>query len=192
MANKVYTISRQYGGGGHSVAEALSEKLGIPYYDQDIIAQIAVESGYSEDIIKKEGENMESGNAILNALRSSRFETNKQDVIWDFTKKVIRELAEKESCIIIGRCSNYILRKNPDLVSVFLYADDETRAERVKARTGNSELPTKEELVKMDKRRAAYYTKYTDYKWSDAQNYTISLNTGKISIDKCVDIIAGL
>ena len=192
MANRIYTISRQYGGGGHSVAEALSKKLGIPYYDQDIIEQIAVESGYSKELIKKEGEDMESDNFFLNALKSSRFETNKQDVIWDFTKKVVRDLAAKESCIIIGRCSNYILRKNPNVVSVFLHADDETRAERVKARTGNSELPTAAELRKIDKRRAAYYTNYTDYKWNDAQNYTITLDTGKLSIEQCVDIIAGL
>lgn len=192
MSNRIITISRQYGGGGHSVAEALSDRLGIPFYDQELINKLAVETGYSRALIKKEGEYMESGNFFMNALRTNRFETNKQDQIWDATKMIVRDLAKKEPCIIVGRCANYLLRKNEDVISVFLHADYVTCAERVKERKGSSELPSPGELRKVDRRRAAFYSYYTDYVWDDAKNYTITLDTGKVSIEKCAEIIADL
>ncbi|MCQ2510938.1 MAG: cytidylate kinase-like family protein [Lachnospiraceae bacterium] len=190
MAKRIIVISRQYGAGGHSLAAALSEKLGIPYYDQDLINEIAVKSGYSKEMVEEQGEQMKSGSMFLNAFHSSRFETNKQDLIWDATKQVIRDLAEKEPCIILGRCSNYVLRKRKDVVSVYLHADPATCAGRIQKKTGT--LPTAEEMNKIDKRRAAFYQYYTDWQWDDAKRYTLTLDSGKISIDKCADIIMEL
>lgn len=190
MANRVIVISRKYGAGGHSVAEALSEKLGIPYYDQDLIAEIAFRTGFSKETVEAQGEQMENTNFLLNTLRGSRFETNKQERIWEATKKVIRDLAAKESCIILGRCSNYVLRNVPGVVSVYLHADDVRCAERIREITG--ELPMPEVMARVDKRRAAFYQYYTDWTWNDANRYTISLDTGKLGIDRCVDIIAEL
>lgn len=192
MANRVIAISRQYGAGGHFLAEALSNKLGIPYYDQDLINEIAVKTGLSKHVIRSQGEAMESGNFILNALRTSRFEADKQEQIWDTTRKIIRDLAEKEPCIILGRCANYILRNRDDVVSVYLHADYKCCAENVKQVNGYEKLPTEEELGRVDKRRAAFYRYYTDWEWDDAKRYTITLDFGKVGLDKCVEIVESL
>lgn len=190
MAKRVIAISRQFGAGGHSLAEVLSEKLGVPYYDQDLISEIAEKTGYSREMVENQGEQMESGNFLMNALRSSRFETNKQEQIWDATREVVRELAEKEPCIILGRCANYLLRNRKDVISVYLHADQGTCAGRIRKKTGV--IPTVEEMNMVDKRRAAFYQYYTDWKWDDVSRYTIAFDTGQISIDQCADIIAEL
>ncbi|MCQ2500991.1 MAG: cytidylate kinase-like family protein [Lachnospiraceae bacterium] len=190
MAKRIIAISRQYGAGGHSLAALLSEKLGIEYYDQDLIKEIAEKSGYSMETVEDQGEQMETGSAFLNVFRSNRFETNKQEQIWDATKTVIRHLADKESCIILGRCANYVLRNREDVISVYLHADPETCAERLYAKTGTK--PSEAEMKRVDKRRAAFYQYYTDWEWNDVNGYTISLDTGKISIERCADIIMEL
>ncbi|MDO4313315.1 MAG: cytidylate kinase-like family protein, partial [Eubacteriales bacterium] len=115
-----------------------------------------------------------------------------QDDLWVIQRNIILELAEKESCVIVGRCSDYILRDDPDCLRVFIHADMEDRAKRIVEQYGESSESPEKRLKAKDKRRAAYYNFYTDRKWGSAQNYHITLNSGLLGIDKCVEILESL
>ena len=115
-----------------------------------------------------------------------------QDNLWNVQCQVIAELADKESCVIVGRCADYILRARADLLTVFIHADKEIRDERIAGEYGVPEDSVVRRRKEKDKRRAAYYQFYTDMKWGDARNYHICLDSGELGIDKCVDILAQL
>lgn len=191
MANRIITISREFGSGGRTIGRKVAEKLGIPCYDAELVEKIAEESGYAEEYIKEEGEYTSGG--WLSTLFSDRTNglTN-QDKLWNVQSKVIRELAEKESCVIVGRCADYILRDKADCLTVFIHASLEKRAERIVREYGETDETPEERLKDKDKRRATYYRFYTDMKWGQAKNYQICLDSGELGIDKCVDIIASL
>ena len=191
MANRIITISREFGSGGRTIGRKVAEKLGIPCYDAELVEKIAEESGYAEEYIKEEGEYTSGG--WLSTLFSDRTNglTN-QDKLWNVQSKVIRELAEKESCVIVGRCADYILRDKADCLTVFIHASLEKRAERIVREYGETDETPEERLKDKDKRRATYYRFYTDMKWGQAKNYQVCLDSGELGIDKCVDIIASL
>ena len=191
MANRIITISREFGSGGRTIGRKVAEKLGIPCYDAELVEKIAEESGYAEEYIKEEGEYTSGG--WLSTLFSDRTNglTN-QDKLWNVQSKVIRELAENESCVIVGRCADYILRDKADCLTVFIHASLEKRAERIVREYGETDETPEERLKDKDKRRATYYRFYTDMKWGQAKNYQICLDSGELGIDKCVDIIASL
>lgn len=115
-----------------------------------------------------------------------------QDKLWTIQSRVITELAEKASCVIVGRCADYILRDKADCLNVFIHASLEKRAERIVTEYGEREETPEQRLKEKDKRRAAYHRFYTDMKWGHAQNYHICLDSGKLGLDKCVDIISRL
>ena len=115
-----------------------------------------------------------------------------QDNLWNVQCQVIAELADKESCVIVGRCADYILRARADCLTVFIHADRDTRDERIAKEYGVPEDSVVRRRKEKDKRRAAYYQFYTDMKWGDARNYHICLDSGELGIDKCVDILAQL
>ena len=191
MANRIITISREFGSGGRTIGRKVAEKLGIPCYDAELVEKIAEESGYAEEYIKEEGEYTSGG--WLSTLFSDRTNglTN-QDKLWNVQSKVIRELAEKESCVIVGRCADYILRDKADCLTVFIHASLEKRAERIVREYGETDETPEERLKDKDKRRATYYRFYTDMKWGQAKNYQVCLDSGELGIDKCVDIISSL
>lgn len=188
MLNRVITISRESGSGGRTIGRIVAEKLGISCYDAELIQKIAEESGYTADYIKEEGEYAPSG--FLSTVFSNRtMGLTNQDKIWNIQSRVIEELAEKESCVIIGRCADYILRDRADCLKVFIHASMEKRAERIVKEYGEREKSSEQRLREKDKRRAAYHRFYTDMKWGHAQNYHLCLDSGEIGIKKCVDII---
>ena len=188
MLNRVITISREFGSGGRTIGRIVAEKLGISCYDAELIQKIAEESGYTADYIKEEGEYAPSG--FLSTVFSNRtMGLTNQDKIWNIQSRVIEELAEKESCVIIGRCADYILRDRADCLKVFIHASMEKRAERIVKEYGEREESPEQRLREKDKRRAAYHRFYTDMKWGHAQNYHLCLDSGEIGIEKCVDII---
>ena len=178
MENRVITISREYGSGGRMVGRKLAEKLGIHCYDADLIQRIVDKSGYSADYVKEEGESA-AGGVFSTFLADRTRGLTAQDNLWNVQCQVIAELADQESCVIVGRCADYILRARADCLTVFIHADKEIRDERIAGK-------------EKDKRRAAYYQFYTDMKWGDARNYHICLDSGELGIDKCVDILAQL
>lgn len=191
MSNRIITISRQFGSGGRTIGKMLGEKLGIRCYDQEMIGKIAEESGFAEDYIKKEGE-YASGGWLAGLFSSRAYGATNQDLIWQMQNRIITELAEKESCIIVGRCADYILRDKADCLRVFIYADMQYRADRIVRVYGEREESPEQRLKDKDKSRAAYYRFYTDMKWGYAPNYHISLDSSRWGIEKCVDIIAEL
>lgn len=191
MGNRIITISRQFGSGGRTIGKELAAKLGIPCYDAEIIEKIAEESGFAPEYVKERGEYAGGSSWLAHAFSDrDRDGHSYQDDLWAIQRKIILELAEKGSCVIVGRCADYILRDNADCLRVFIHSDMETRAKRIVEQYGErSDAPAKR-LKDKDKRRAAYYQFYTDMKWGAVENYHIALNSGALGIDKCVELLA--
>lgn len=194
MKNRIVTISREFGSGGRTVGKKLAQKLQIPCYDQEIIEKIAAESGFAEDYIRDRSEYSPHTSWIANAFSERSFSgVNNQDAIWMLQRKIILDLGGAQGpCVIVGRCADYILRNVADCLRVFIHADFDKRAERIVEVYGETDVPTEKRLRDKDKRRAAYYQFYTDTKWGLAQNYHISLDSGTIGIDRCVELLADL
>lgn len=191
----VITISRQYGAGGRSVAKKLSEKLGVEYYDVDFVRLTAKISGYSEDEVKREGEDMGNTAKFINRFLTNASFSNPYDEIFQAQKAVILGLAEKP-CIIVGRCSNIILREEGIAsFDVFLSASKEFRLKRAaeldenKGRTG---ADLEKYLERRDHWRRTYYKSYTSHDMGEASDYHLCLDVSRFGIDKCADLIAEL
>ena len=191
MKNRIITISREFGSGGRTIGKAVADELGIPCYDNEILHDIAVESGCAENYIKDAGE-YAPGGFLASAFSHPASGPNNSDYLWKIQYKLITELAEKGPCVIVGRCADYILRDKADCLRVFIHADMSFRAERIVNVYGEREKSPEQRLKDKDKRRAAYHRFYTEMKWGHAQNYDITLNSGTLGIDKCVEIIKSL
>lgn len=191
MLNRVITISREFGSGGRTIGRKVAEKLGIPCYDAEIINKIAKESGYAAEYIREEGE-YASGGWLSTVFTDRTMGLTNQDKLWNIQSRVITELAEKGSCVIVGRCADYILRDKADCLKVFIHACMEKRAERIVKEYGEREETPEQRLKDKDKRRAAYHRFYTNMKWGHAQNYHVCLDSGELGIDRCAEIIARL
>ena len=191
--NRIITISRQFGSGGRTIGRMVAEKLGIPCYDQELLEQLAEKSGFSKEYIKERGEYTERGGWLANAL-SGRIGggMNNQDYIWIAQRELILDLAAKGSCVIVGRCADYILQDQADCLNVFVHASIEQRSERIVKLYGERDDAPEKRLKDKDRRRKAYYQFYTDMEWGKAENYHISLDSGVIGLEKCVQIIADL
>ncbi len=187
----VITIGREYGAGGRTIAAALSERLGIPYYDKDFVIKTAKESGYSEDEIDREGEQMNHMNEFMNSLlNNSAAYTSSFDAIYNAQKNVIMDLA-KSPCIIVGRCADYILRKaGVEAFNIFLFADLDKKVIRAAELPENQNVHDIKKVVqKRDELRNTYYKHYTGEDMRYYKQYDICLDTGVIGVDKCVDIL---
>lgn len=189
MKNRVITISREFGSGGRTIGRRVAEKLGIPCYDSELIHKIAQESGFAEGYIKDAGE-YAPGGFLASALSSRAFGPTNEDYLWNIQQRIITELADKESCVIVGRCADYILRDRADCLTVFIHASMEFRAERIVKEYGERAESPEQRLKEKDKRRAAYHRFYTDMEWGHAQNYHLCLDSGVLGIDKCAELIA--
>lgn len=191
MKNRIITISREFGSGGRTIGRKTAEKLGIPCYDGELIDQIAAESGFAKNYVAEVGEDARSSMMGF-ALSSRAFGMTNDDYIWEAQTRVIRDLAEKGPCVIVGRCADYILRDKADCLTVFIHADLRFRAERIVRVYGERDASPEQRIRDKDKRRAAYHRFYTDMKWGYAQNYQIALDSGALGIDRCIDILTGL
>ena len=189
-ANTIITISRQYGSQGREVGQELANRLGIPYYDRDLITLAAKESGFSEDLFDQLDRRATNsflysltmfGSAGINGLSLT-------DQLYVTQRNIIRDLAAKGSCVFVGRCADYILRKEPEIYNFFIKAPMEKRLEHAK---DDPKVPeaTKETLEKLDKQRAAYYNFYTGQIWGNAANYDMCLDSGVLGVSKVVDMI---
>lgn len=188
MSSKVITISRQFGTGGHTIAKKVAEKLGIPCYDYEVVEGIVEQSGLAEKYVKDRGDYIRGG--WLSRVYAAGYKD--QDIIWQLQQKVVTELAEKGPCVIVGRCADEILRGKIDCLRVFIHASMAFRADRIVRVYGHREKSPEQRLKEKDKARAAYYQYYTDRKWGDAPNYHITLDSGELGLDKCVDLIVDL
>lgn len=190
MAKRIITISREFGSGGRFIGEEVAKKLGVTYYDKDIIGQIAEQSGLSPEYIQENAE-LSPKKGLFAYAFSGRDITGKsvEDMVYEAQRKVIREIAEKESCVIIGRNADFILRDRDDVLNVFIHGN---MAEKVR-RICKLYKVTEEDAAKMindtDKRRRTNYNFYTEQKWGMAGNYTLSLHSSVLGYDMCQKII---
>ncbi len=190
MKNRVITISREFGSGGRPIGKKVAEQLGIPCYDSELIQKIAEESGFDAKFVQEAGEYAPGG--FLSNLSSRTFGPTNEDYLWKIQYQIISRLAGQGPCVIVGRCADYILRDKADCLRVFIHADAQFRARRIVQEYGERAESPEQRLRDKDKRRAAYHRFYTNMKWGHAQNYDLTLNSGTLGIDKCVEIIRDL
>ena len=190
MEKRIITISREFGSGGRFIGEEVARKLGIAYYDKNIISQIAEKSGLSPEYIQENAELSPKKGLFAYAL-AGRDITGKsvEDMVYEAQRKVILDLAKKEPCVIIGRNADYILKDRDDVLNVFIHGDMPEKIHRI-TDLYNVE---KQKAVKMmedtDKRRKTNYNFYTDQNWGKASNYTLCLNSSQLGYDRCEKII---
>lgn len=193
MRNRIITVSREFGSGGRTIGRLTAQRLGIPCYDHELIEKIAEESGFAKDYIEEKGEYASHGSWFVRVISDRDMNGNSnQDYLWAIQRKVILELAEKGPCVIVGRCADYILKDMADCLTVFIHADMDKRAERIVQQYGERTDSPEKRLKDKDDRRTAYYQFYTDKKWGAVENYHITLNSGVLGIEKCVEILADL
>ena len=190
MAKRIITISREFGSGGRFIGEEVAKKLGIAYYDKNIISQIAEKSGLSPEYIQENAE-LSPKKGLFAYAFSGRDITGKsvEDMVYEVQRNIILELAEKEPCVIIGRNADYILKDRDDVLNVFIHGD---MPEKIKRITGLHNVEEKEAVKMMantDKRRRTNYNFYTDQNWGKASNYTLCLNSSQLGYDRCEMII---
>ena len=190
MAKKIITISREFGSGGRFIGEEVAKKLGISYYDKNIISRIAEKSGLSPEYIQENAE-LSPKKGLFAYAFSGRDITGKsvEDMVYEVQRNIILELAEKEPCVIIGRNADYILKDRDDVLNVFIHGD---MLEKIKRITGLYNVKEKEAVKMMadtDKRRRTNYNFYTDQNWGKASNYTLCLNSSQLGYDRCEMII---
>ena len=191
MKNRIITISREFGSGGRTIGKGVADKLNIPCYDNQLIQKIAQESGFVESYVKEMDETTPTG--YMNSVFSPRvLAPTNMDYLWEIQRKIIIDLAEKSSCVIVGRCADYILREYADCLTTFIHASTKYRAERIVKEYGKRELSPELRIKDKDKKRAAYHRFYTNMKWGYAKNYHISLDSEKLGIEKCIEILQSL
>ncbi len=199
MAEKyVITFARQFGSGGHEVAKTTAEILGIPFYDKELIAIAAKESGLSEHLF--DGLDEKPTNSFLYSLvmgvqsGASTYcrygDVTGSDNIFRIQAQVIRQIADKKPCVIVGRCADYILQEYENLVSVFVHANIEQRIERIMKRYDLKEKNAEDYINKTDKRRNSFYNFYTNRVWGSVDNYNLAIDTAQIGIKNAAEIIA--
>lgn len=197
MEKKMITISREFGSGGRTIGHMVAEKLGIPFYDKELVDHIALESGFAPQYIEEHGEHSPSTSMFSYAFAHQTVPgvisgLSTADFLWNVQCGVILQLAEKEPCVIVGRNADYILKDREDCLHVFIHADKEFRADRIVRLYGESEKSPMARLNEKDKRRQVNYRHYTGRNWGEAHNYDICLDSSKLGIEKCVDIIVSL
>lgn len=198
MANKIYTIGRDFGSGGREVGEKLAAKLGIKLYDKELLQQAAKDSGFCEEIFENHDE--KPTNSFLYSLVMDTYSVsgysaapfldmplNHKVFLAQF--ETIKKIAEKESCVIVGRCADYALSDNPDCINIFIHADLDVRIKNVSRNLNITENKARDIINKTDKQRASYYNYYTSKKWGDSKSYNLSLDAGKLGTDNCVEMI---
>ena len=189
--NRIITISREFGSGGRTIGKKVAQELGIPCYDRELLEKIAQESGFDKNYIQESGEDGPGG-FLATAFSHGNVGFNNADYLWNVQYKIITQLAQEGPCVIVGRCADYVLRDKADCLRAFIHADPEFRAKRIVEVYGERQESPQQRIREKDKRRAAYHRFYTDMKWGYAQNYDVTLNSGRLGIDKCVAILKEL
>ena len=191
---KLITISRQYGSGGRIIGKLLAEKLGVPFYDKEIIDMAVEASGYSREVI--EGAEMKANSGFAYSLASAlsfnegsigTLSVNDRLFLAQF--QVIKEIGETQQGVIIGRCADYVLRDIPGVTNVFIYSEMEDRMKRAVDSYGDDPTSIKNTINSIDKARANYYNYHTGYKWGDFTNYNLMINSSYITEDEAAELI---
>ncbi|MCI9196472.1 MAG: cytidylate kinase-like family protein [Lachnospiraceae bacterium] len=197
MENVVITIARQYGSGGKTIGKMLAEKLDIPWYSRDILKMASEESGINEQLFMQFDEKLRkrlfkriSPDIYTGGLippESSDFVSEKN--LFNYQAEVIKRLAKTESCVIIGRAADFVLKDYPNVVSVFVHGSEEFNLARAMEQNSMTEEEMKKFIAKTDKYRAEFYRHYTGREWTDARNYDLCLNSSRLGFEKCLEEI---
>ncbi|MBR4027105.1 MAG: cytidylate kinase-like family protein [Lachnospiraceae bacterium] len=198
MGNKIYTIGREFGSLGLLVGAKLADRLGVKCYDKELLQKAAKDSGFCEEVFENHDER--PTNSFLYSLVMDTYSVGNYAAApfldMPLNHKVflaqfdtIRKIAEKESCVIVGRCADYALANNPDCINVFVHSELEDRIKLVSKRMDLTENKARDLINKTDKQRASYYNYYTSKKWGDSRCYDLTLNTSRLTLDQCVDMI---
>ena len=197
MDNIVITIARQYGSGGKTVGQMVADELGIPFYSRDILRLASEESGISEGLFGEADEKLRK-NPLLRFSKdvydgdlippgSGEFVSDKN--LFNYQAKIIKQLAETQSCVIVGRFADFVLNDYPNVLSVFVHADEQFCFDRAMERNSMTPKEMEKYIAKVDKYRGDYYKYYTGQDWTDARNYDICLNCGVLGFEKCKEEI---
>ena len=186
MKKFVITVSREYGSGGRRIGRLVAEKLGVNFYDGELLSLVAKESGYTEEFVRQNDQ--KKTQSLLYHLYIGSQILPASDMIFIAQSRVIKDLYAKESCVIVGRCADYILRGKENVINIFVHAPLESRVARVRDGYGEKADNYKAYVMKKDKSRVAYYNYFADDAWGKAQTYDISINSD-IGIEESVDII---
>ncbi len=194
MEKKIITISREFGSGGRTIGREVANRLGIPFYDKELVDQIALESGFAPKFIEENGEHAPGKSRLSYAFANQGVPgvmngLSTADFLWSIQCNVILQLAEAGPCVIVGRNADYILKDRKDVLDVFIHADMDYRADRIVRLYGESEKSPIARLQEKDKRRQINYQHYTGRVWGNANNYDLCLNSATLGIENCVDII---
>ena len=197
MKKTIITISRQFGSGGRTVGRMVAEKLGIPFYDKELVEQVALESGFAPMFVEEHGEHSPGKSlfsyafapqgvpGVMNGLSTA-------DFLWNIQCGVILQLADQGPCVIVGRNADYILKDRKDVLHVYIHADMDYRADRIVRLYGESEKSPEARLKEKDKRRSVNYQHYTGRNWGNAENYDICINTATIGVENAAELILSL
>ena len=187
----IITISRQHGSGGREVGRQLSERLGIPFYDQELI-EMAANSGEIDKSFFEQADTKGAGSFWHQLGEGMSHDLTMNDKVFLRQSVVIREIADKGGCIIVGRCADYVLKDYENVLKVFVYADLDSRKERIEHIYHEVDEKALGKIEKTDKKRAAYYKYYTGQNFGEAKNYDICLNSSLLGIEKCVEVVQSL
>ncbi len=178
----IITIGREYGSGGRIIGEMLAEKLGIAFYDRKFLEMAAIETGYSEDDLSEQDEFIEK--------KYFPYKTeNLSEELFEIQSRIMIEKAKSESCVIVGRCSDIILKDFANVVHVFIYADEDDRIQTIMKRNNLDEVKARKEMKKVEKMRKSYYQYYTDTDWGARENKDLLINSSTCKIEGAVDLI---
>ena len=187
---RIITISREFGSGGRTIGKGVAEKLGIPCYDHEVIEQLVERSGFAADYVKSQSEYAPNGSLFVNALNAGNFHgLSNQDKLWTMQRQIIEELGEKENCVIVGRCADYALADDPNLLAVFMNAPLKARIRRIAEKYDLTDAKAKDLIQKTDKKRASYYNYYSNKKWGDAASYHYCLDSSYLGVQGTVDLL---
>ncbi len=193
----IVTIGRQYGSGGRDIGEALAKELGVKFYDKEMLKRAAKESGLCEEIFESHDEKPTSSflySLVMDTYSLGYSSGSYADMpinhkVFLAQFESIKKIAEEGSCVMVGRCADYALADNPNVINIFIYADLEKRTRRIARKYDMTDAKAKDVIVKNDKKRASYYNYYTNKDWGDAKSYDLCLNSAKLGVDGCVKAI---
>lgn len=197
MKNFVITIARGYGSGGKTIGKMLAEELGIDFYDRELLRMASDDSGINEELFGKADEKIKN-TLLFKAARkaytgelippdSDDFVSNQN--LFNYQAKVIKELAQTESCVIVGRCADFVLKDYPNVIKIFVHAPMESCIDNVLDITSLSRKDAEKKILSTDKNRAEYYKYYTGRDWNIASNYDLCLNSSQLGFQKCVELV---
>lgn len=197
MEKRIITISREFGSGGRTIGHLVAEKLGIPFYDKELVDHIALESGFSPNYIEEHGEHAPGKSIFSYAFTHQTVPgvmdgLSTADFLWNAQCNVILQIAEKGPCVIVGRNADYILKDRDDCFHTYIHADKAFRAERIVNLYGESEKKPEARLDEKDKRRRVNYQHYTGRTWGKAQNYDLCLCSSTLGIEACANMIVSI